>query len=355
MNTIKKPHIVIIGASFAGLSAFLMLRKRLWNTVDITLIDKNDTFTYIPALHEAILDEDVLKDFQFSLSKRYPEFKQARISSINKDKTVHTSDWEIISFDFAVIATWSRTNYFGKEDFEKNTLSLRWAQDVAPLNQKIRTAKDIVVVGWGFTWIEIASSIATKISSQQTITLIHSKDRLVDQYDPSVSEKAKKRMTHHWVRLILWERAEDIQENYLITSKWTRIESTCTILSSWIKINDEEYDGELSFDVEYESSEENAIYYAWDVAIHKLMTTAHNAMIEWRHVGNLIADKIEGKNTQYPELESRTTLALALGTRDAIITNGKRSISVPFFWWFAKNVVKRRVLFEFKRKVMLRV
>jgi len=174
----KKPHIAIIWASFAGLSAYIVLKKRLGKNIDITLIDKRDTFTYIPGLHETLYHSKYLKHLQFSLPKYYPEFIQATVTKITSDHLIHTDINSHVSFDYAVIATWSRTNYFGKDDFEKNTYSLRRAEDVSKINSALLKAKNIAVIWWWYTGIEIVSTIATRKNHEQTITLIHSRDRL---------------------------------------------------------------------------------------------------------------------------------------------------------------------------------
>jgi len=211
-------HIVIIWASFAWLSSLLAIRKRLGKSVKITLIDKRETFTYIPALHEALLNTDALKSFQFSLAKYYPEFKHATIT--NLDTTHHavsTSDGETISYDYLVIATWSWANYFGKKDFEENTHLVRRAEDIDPLNKKLEKSQDIVVIGWWYTGIEIASMIATRKSKQQTITLIQVDDQLVPGYEKDIWDKAQKRLEQYWVKVVLWKYADKITTKHVTT------------------------------------------------------------------------------------------------------------------------------------------
>jgi NADH dehydrogenase FAD-containing subunit len=49
-NTIKKPKVIVVGGSFAGLCTIRHLKK--FEGLDVTLIDKKDYFEYTPgALH----------------------------------------------------------------------------------------------------------------------------------------------------------------------------------------------------------------------------------------------------------------------------------------------------------------
>jgi pyruvate/2-oxoglutarate dehydrogenase complex dihydrolipoamide dehydrogenase (E3) component len=67
-----------------------------------------------------------------------------------------------------------------------------------------------------------------------------------------------------------------------------------TILSSGIAINDEQHRPYLSFSTDgYTAQESDDIYFCGDVAIHGLYTTAHNAVLEGRRIGKLVADRIK--------------------------------------------------------------
>lgn len=347
-------HIAIIWASFAGLSAYLVLRKQLWTSVKITLIDQRERFTYIPSLHETLFQTEDLENIQFDLATAYgDDFLHAKVENITKEKVIRLGNGEQITPDYLIIATWSRTNYFGKIDFEKYSYSVRHPEDIAPLNKKLQTARNITVIWWWVTGVELASIIADRKSPEQNITLIHSRDRTFHNFHEKVSEWTERRLQKHWCQLILWDRAQEILPEKVVLSSWKEIESDCTILSSGIKINDESYNGQVTFETSYDSLESDTIYYAGDVALHGLYTTAHNAMIEGRHIGKLVADHIQWIETKKAELENRKEVAIALWPHDGIITNWERWRYFPFITWFAKKVVEKRVILEFKKKILL--
>lgn len=348
-----KPHIGIIWASFAGLSAYLVLRKRLWDTVDITLLDMREDFTYIPGLHETLFASKNLKGLQFHLPTYYKEFQQAIVKNISSDKILTLETWEQTSYDYIVAATWSGVNYFGNESFRKHTLPLRWAEDVKPLNEKLKTAEHITVIGWGFTGVEIAATCAQKKKPHQEISLIDAEDRLFSTYVPKVSQKIQDRLTSHGVKLYQGQYAASVDEEYVYLSDGSKIPSECTILSSGISINDDIYSPKLNWYNSYSSTENKDIYICGDNAAFGLNTTAHNAMIEWRRVGHLISDKIQQTKNTYTPLVSREILALALGTRDGMFTNKTNASYIPYLTGLSKKIVEKRIMFEFKHKVML--
>ena len=350
----RNTSIVIVWASFAWLSAYLALRKRLGDQVDITLIDQRDKFTYTPSLHETLMCDKQLDAIQFDLQEVYQQdFLHATISSIKKDKVITLSDGSILTPDYIIIATWSRTNYFGKQDFEQYTYSVRHPEDISPLNTTLKTVKHIAVIGWWVTWVELASIIASRKHPDQHITLIHSRDRTFHTFHEQVGKRTQDRLTKHGCDLILWDRASEITADKIILQSGQELISDCTILSSGIKINDEPYNGSVTFETDYDALESEYIYCAGDVAIHGLYTTAHNAMVEWRHVGHLAADHIQWITNTYKPLSNRKEVAIALWTHDGIITNNERWRYIPFVTGLIKKFVEKRVMLEFKNKIML--
>lgn len=352
------PHtsIAIIWWSFAWLSALLVLRKRLWNKVDIKLFEQRSHFCHIPALHESILAPSSRLDaMQLSYKKRYPEYQQTKIQKI-ESKQLTTESGEMRTFDYAVIATGSRTNFFDNAEREKNAFSVRYADDIPLINAKLLdpNTKTITIVGGGYTGVEIASTIALRKRPDQTVRIIHSKERLFDRLSTYISTTTINRLHRHKVDVVLNERVEHILPNTIETQSGRSFESDCTIVSRGIKLNDESFKPHLTFDNAYTPKDYDHIFACGDVAWHGLIATAHNAMFEGRRMGHLIADRIQWiTNKSYPELENRDKLAIALGPHDGILTNGTKGQYVPYLVGFAKRIIEWRVLVEYAWRVML--
>lgn len=350
-------NIAVIWWSFAGLSAVLVLRKRLGKSVTIKLFDERTHFCHIPALHEAILAPTSRLDaMQISYKKWYPnEYLQAKITKIESNQLT-TANGEVRTFDYAIIATWSRTNFFGNQEREKNAYAIRYANDIPIINKKLAdpATKNITIVGGGYTGIEIASVIALRKRQDQKIRVIHSKERLFDRLWTSISRTALDRLKKHHVEVLLNTKVADIWPKTVVLSSGDSIDSDITLVSRGIKLNNESFHPHLSFSDKYTANDYDHIYLCGDIAGHGLIATAHNAMFEWRRMGHLISDKIQKiKNKHYSPLKNRDKLAIALGPYDGILTNGQKGIYLPFVVGIAKRIVERRILFEYTMKVML--
>lgn len=349
--------IAIIWGSFAWLSALLVLRKRLGKNVTIKLFEQRTHFCHIPALHEGILaPQSRLDAMQISYQKRYPEeYIQAQVSKIENNQLT-TTEWVVRSFDYVVIATWSRTNFFENAEREKNAFAIRYADDIPRINAKLQDpdTKTITIVWWGYTWVEIAGTIALRKRPDQHVRIVHSKEKLFDRLGEYISTTTCTWLQKHKVALTLHAKVADIGPDSITLESGETIDSDMTIVSRWIKVNDEPFKHHLTFSTNYTSDDYDHVYLCGDVASHGLIATAHNAMFEWRRIGHLIADKIQNiPDKSYPPLQNRDKLAIALGPYDGILTNGEKWRYIPRLVWYAKRIIERRVLFEYTMKIML--
>lgn len=171
--------IVIVGGGFGGIH---LARKLAADpSFDITLVDRNNYNFFPPLLYQvatAFLEiSSICYPFrrmfrkQKNISFRMAELKRV----VPGDKRIETSAG-CLSYDILVLATGTRTNYFGNENIRRNalpmktiddTLSLRnhligqWEKAVAATDDAERKRRmTIVVAGAGPTGIEISGMLA---------------------------------------------------------------------------------------------------------------------------------------------------------------------------------------------------
>ncbi len=101
--------VVVVGGSFAGLTAALDLRRGLGKEHDVVLISNNPDFVFIPSLPWVVLGSRTAKDVSFplapTLAKQGIEFLNEAITKIEPDNNiVHTKD-KAINYDYLVLGT----------------------------------------------------------------------------------------------------------------------------------------------------------------------------------------------------------------------------------------------------------
>jgi NADH dehydrogenase FAD-containing subunit len=165
--------------------------------------------------------------------------------------------------------------------------------------------------------------------SDVVVTLLHSRERVLHTYKPSVSRYVHRWLESHGVRIILDTKATELTNDTIIRDNGTTLASDVSILTAGIEPNNEVHDETLTFDF-YRAQESDRILMAGDVAHHGLAATAHNAMIEGRRMADLIADDRLGLDRTYKPIQNRTMLALALGPRDGLFTWNNGHIPLPY-------------------------
>lgn len=161
--------IVIIGGGFAGLEAarvFARNRKRLGDR-RVILIDAKSTSDFLPVLPDVaasfIPKEHAALDLESYLERLNVNFENNEVARIDTQaREVILKGGGVLSFEYLVLACGTVTNFYGQEDVRRRALKLDSADDALVLLNTVTTypAKKILIVGGGYTGVEVASSLA---------------------------------------------------------------------------------------------------------------------------------------------------------------------------------------------------
>jgi NADH dehydrogenase len=174
----KLPRVVIIGGGFAGVN----LAKTLANKqVQVVLLDKHNYHTFQPLLYQvssAGLEPDSIAYPLRKIIKKHKNsfFRLAVVKEINTNTNEVITNIGKLHFDFLVIATGTKTNFFGSKTIESNSMPMKKVPQALNIRSLIlqnfekaaisdtvdeRTAfLNFVIVGGGPTGVELAGAIA---------------------------------------------------------------------------------------------------------------------------------------------------------------------------------------------------
>jgi NADH dehydrogenase len=174
----KNPRIVIIGGGFAGVSLVKQFAKK---NVQVVLLDKRNYHTFQPLLYQVSssgLEPDSIAYPLRKIIKKYDNifFRLADVSSIDSQNNQVITDIGSLDYDYLVIATGTKTNYFGNQAIKNNSMPMKTvpqALDIRSLIlqnfEKATISKSLeereaflnfVIVGGGPTGVELAGAIA---------------------------------------------------------------------------------------------------------------------------------------------------------------------------------------------------
>jgi NADH dehydrogenase len=174
-GTGTRPHVVVIGGGFGGLSAVRALRTA---DVDVTLVDRHAYNTFQPLLYQVATGTlnpgDVTWFLRSVRSKqKNVRFVQGSCEEIDHEaRTVKLSGGEVVQFDRLVIATGVAANYFGTPGAEKSAMPLYTRTEALALRDAVFSGLEeasvnrqyddirVVIVGGGPTGVETAGALA---------------------------------------------------------------------------------------------------------------------------------------------------------------------------------------------------
>ncbi|OGZ43890.1 MAG: hypothetical protein A3J55_00460 [Candidatus Ryanbacteria bacterium RIFCSPHIGHO2_02_FULL_45_17b] len=194
-----KTRIVILGAGFAGVYAYLRLHKLLHDTKEkhITFISERDLFTFVPMIHEVATGTLLPSSITQSIRSLPPcclnRFIEARVMRVDIDakkilvhhlnpeapdpgKRIKEVSEEEVPFDYAILALGSDVNFFNIPGAKEHTLTLSTLEDARRVKNRIiesfeqaqitkseaekRRLLRFVIAGGGLTGVELAGELA---------------------------------------------------------------------------------------------------------------------------------------------------------------------------------------------------
>jgi len=218
----QKHRVVILGGGFAGLNAAQKLRRA---PVDVTLIDRRNFHLFQPLMYQvatgSLSPGEICAPLRGVLSKQ----KNARVllgeaEDIDPNaKQVKLRDGATFAYDSLIVATGSKTSYYGQDEWREFAPSLKTIEEATAIRHKIfyaferaeRSVTDVeerewltfVIVGAGATGLELAGALAEianetlkndfrRINPKDArIILMEGGNRVLAAYPPDLSEKAE--------------------------------------------------------------------------------------------------------------------------------------------------------------------
>jgi len=232
--TMTQTHrVLILGGGFAGLNAAQKLKRA---PVEVTLIDRRNFHLFQPLLYQVATGSLSPGEISAPLRGVLSQQKNTLVLlgnalDINPDaKRVKLRDGACFDYDSLIVATGSKTSYYGKDEWREYAPSLKTVEEATAIRHKIlyaferaeRSATEaearewltFVIVGAGATGMELAGALAEianetlkndfrRINPKDArIILMEGANRVLASYPPDLSEKAERLVTRLGVEVM---------------------------------------------------------------------------------------------------------------------------------------------------------
>ncbi|WP_311208626.1 MULTISPECIES: NAD(P)/FAD-dependent oxidoreductase [unclassified Aeromicrobium] len=256
----KRPHVVVVGGGFGGLS---LVRKLKRADVDITLIDRHTYNTFQPLLYQVATASLNPGDITWFLRAVRADQKNVRfvkgiVTNIDHQAKVLSLHGEVsVTYDYLVLANGVTTNFFGTPGAEEFSLPLYKRSQALQVRDRLFENLEefaingqdedlrIIVVGGGATGVETAGAFAEFRNNDMPttypeldrarihVTLLEMAPNVLGPFDEKLRAYAEKSLLKRDVDLRLNTAVKEVREDGVVVETDGRSEFLSAGIVVW--------------------------------------------------------------------------------------------------------------------------
>lgn len=259
----RDPHVVVVGAGFAGLHVVRALSGR---PVQVTLVDRHNFHTFLPLLYQVATAG--LEPGDVAYPTRAIFAKAANVTV--RHDTVVAVDLErhrvalregtTLEFDHLVLASGAAANYFGIDGASENSSPLYTLADARRLRDELLSALEraesfqdrpgvplhVVIVGGGPTGIETAGAVAELLAvslrrdrlridpGATKVVLVDTAPRLLGGFPATASSYAIATLQSRGIDVRLDTSVVSVRERGVVLANGETIENSIVIWAAGV-------------------------------------------------------------------------------------------------------------------------
>lgn len=237
------PHVVILGAGFAGLQAAKALARA---PVRITLVDRRNFHLFQPLLYQvataALNPADIAAPIRGILRRqRNVDVVLGEVERVDLDARQVVLVDGVLDYDYLLVATGATHSYFGRDEWADVAPGLKTIEDALHIRRRVLFAYEaaeretdperrrawmtFVIVGAGPTGTEMAGALSEiarhalardfrHIDPREArVVLVEGTDRVLPAYVPSLSQRARAQLERIGVEVRTGARVTAIDES----------------------------------------------------------------------------------------------------------------------------------------------
>jgi NADH:ubiquinone reductase (H+-translocating) len=365
-NADPRPHVVVVGAGFAGLAAVRALRG---TDVRVTLVDRHSYSTFQPLLYQvatgALNPGDITYGARGFASHTGASFRKGEVTTVDPEaRTVSLDVGPDLHYDYLVIANGVTTNYFGVPGAAEHAFPIYTRAEALAVRDRMTSYLDriaatgeargasVVVVGGGATGVEMAGTLAELRNTvlpdrypeldpaQVNVVLVEMTDKVLAPFAPKLREYAAEQLRRRGVELRLEAAVKEVRPDSVLLADGTELEAQMTVWATGVSAHErvktwgltQGRGGRIVVGGDLRVPEHPEILVAGDIGViddDPLPQLAQPAIQTGQHAARTIAAVIAGEPTTRFRYKDKGTMAtIGRGSAVADIAHGPKLVGV---------------------------
>ena len=267
MEDRHRPHVVVVGAGFGGLTVGRELRGA---DVDVTIVDRNNFHTFLPLLYQVATSGLNAADVAHSVRAVFQkddnvDVRMGTVCGVDWERrTVALEGQEPLAFDHLVVAAGSSTNYFGVPGAAEHAFPLYSINDAVALRNRIieqfeaadrepsridEGALSFVIVGGGPTGVELSGAMAELFDrvlrkdfrhlpvDRARVVLVEMADSLLTPFQKRSRRHAIDALRRRGVDVRLATKVESVGADHVVLDGGERVPTQTLIWAAGVQAN----------------------------------------------------------------------------------------------------------------------
>lgn len=262
-----RPHVVIVGSGFGGLSAAKHLADA---PVDITLIDRDNYHGFWPLLYQVATaglgPDDIARPIRAVFSRHQNiSVRLGSVTDVDRDqKFVRLSDDAEIPYDYLVLAAGSSSTDFGIPGVAEHCFALKTLPEAVRLRNHVLSmferadaegtaaspgALTTVLIGGGPTGVELAGALSELIShnlagdfhhldvKQARVVIVEMSDHLLPGFSRVSQQRALKALTEKGVEVLFDTKVAKVTDEGVSFEDGSSVAATTVVWTAGVRAN----------------------------------------------------------------------------------------------------------------------
>lgn len=391
-----RPRVVIAGAGFGGLTCARALERA---AVDVLLIDRRNYHLFTPLLYQvasALLDPGEIARPIRELIRPLDnvDFKQADVTGADLEKRLLMTDRGPVPYDYLVLATGSRSEYFGNQSLARHAFGLKDLDEALALRNRVlsqfeasrwtadpeerRVLLTFAVVGGGPTGVELSGALSELIRlvlrkdyrdldlSEVHVLLLEAADSVLAAFAAPLREAARRSLEKKGVEVMFGARVEEVTASSIRLAGAKEIAAGTVVWTAGVRASD--IGGALGVELGRQARIEvdptlqvrghPRVFVIGDLAGPvdggtPLPMLIPVAMQQGRHVATTIADLVQNGGAKAFRFKDPGIMA-TIGRNSAVAQLGRMQLSGFLGWlmWLAVHLVN---VISFRSRILVLV